>query len=179
MDARHKRLVEPRLQLVQKPGSWPRRMLGCCGSWIAQPINIPHVYVLARGYRDAYAVSLSEFTADGKRMIDAAGNTSISGLFRESLSMRGPLTTGEWSQEMKNVLALNVPGNRTFAAPILIMHGTLDNVVMPESTKELALRSANNGTSIKVSWYPGQDHRTVVEQARQEILAWIGEQQQL
>jgi predicted esterase len=59
------------------------------------------------------------------------------------------------------------------------MHGTLDNVVMPESTKELALRSANNGTSIKVSWYPGQDHRTVVEQARQEILAWIGEQQQL
>jgi len=146
---------------------------------IAKPINIPHVYVLARGYRDAYAVSLSEFTADGKRMIDAAGNTSISGLFRESLSMKGPFSTGEWSQEMKRALALNVPGNRTSAAPILIVHGTLDNVVMPESTKELAQRSAKNGNSINVSWYPGQDHRTVVEQARKEILAWIGEQQQL
>jgi hypothetical protein len=145
---------------------------------IAQPINIPHVYVLARGYRDAYGVPLSEFTADGKRMIDAAGSVSISGLFRESLTMKGPFSTGEWSQEMKRALALNVPGNRTSAAPILIVHGTLDNVVMPGSTKELALRSANNGNSIKVSWYPGQDHRTVVDQARKEILDWINEKQQ-
>ena len=60
----------------------------------------------------------------------------------------------------------------------LIVHGTLDNVVLPESTKELAQRSAKIGNSIKVSWYPSQDHRTVVQQARKEILAWIGEQQQ-
>jgi alpha-beta hydrolase superfamily lysophospholipase len=145
---------------------------------IAQPINIPHVYVLARGYRDAYAVPLSEFTADGKRMIEAAGSVSISRLFRESLTMKGPFSTGEWSQEMKRGLALNVPGNRTSSAPNLILHGTLDNVVMPESTKELALRSAKNGNSIKVSWYPGQDHRTVVDQARKEILDWIDEKQQ-
>jgi len=51
--------------------------------------------------------------------------------------MKGPFTTGEWSQEMKRALALNVPGNRTSAVPILIVHGTLDNVVMPESTKEI------------------------------------------
>jgi len=98
-------------------------------------------------------------------------------LFRESLAMKGPFSTGEWSQEMKRALALNVPGNRTSSAPILIVHGTVDNVVMPESTKELALRSEKNGNSIKVSWYPGQDHRTVVDQARKEILDWINEKQ--
>ena len=120
---------------------------------------------------------LSEFTADGKRMIDAAGNVSISGLFRESLTMKGPFSTGEWSQEMKRALALNMPGNRTSAAPILIVHGTLDNVVMPESTKELALPSAKNGNSIKVSWYPGQDHRTVIDQARKEVIDWVSDRQ--
>jgi alpha-beta hydrolase superfamily lysophospholipase len=144
---------------------------------IAQPINIPHMYVLARGYRDAYAVPLSEFTADGERMIDAAGSVSISGLFRKTLTMKGPFSTGEWSQEMKSALALNVPGNRKSVAPILIVHGTLDNVVMPETTKELTMRSAKFGNSIKVSWYAGQDHRTVVDQARKEILDWISEKQ--
>jgi predicted esterase len=57
----------------------------------------------------------------------------------------------------------------------LIVHGTLDNVVMPESTKELAMRSAKNGNSIKVSWYPGPDHRTVVDQAGKEIIDWVGD----
>lgn len=139
------------------------------------PANIPHTYVLARAYRDAYNVPLTEFTEDGKKLIDAAGDVSITGVFRKSLELKEPFFAKDWSPEFKKALDLNVAGNRKSAAPVLVVHGTADNVAPPEGTKSLESLAKKSGTAIKVSWYEGKDHRSVSAEAQNEILAWFDE----
>jgi pimeloyl-ACP methyl ester carboxylesterase len=141
-------------------------------------MNIPHVYVLARGYNSAYYVPLTGFTDEGRKLIDVAGNVSITGVFRESLKYQGPFFTGDWNPAMKAALALNIPGNRKSPAPILVVHGTADEVAPPAGTKEMLPRALKNGDAITVSWYPNEGHRSVLAAARSEILAWFDDRLQ-
>jgi dienelactone hydrolase len=136
-------------------------------------VNIPHAYVLARGYAAAYYVPLTGFTDEGRKLIDVAGEVSITGVFRESLKYQGPFFVGDWNPAMKAALALNIPGNRKSPAPILVVHGAADGVAPPNGTKELVPRALQNGDTIKVSWYPNEDHRSVIAAARLEILTWF------
>jgi pimeloyl-ACP methyl ester carboxylesterase len=136
-------------------------------------MNIPHAYVLARGYNSAYYVPLTGFTDEGRKLIDVAGNVSITGVFRESLKYQGPFFVGDWNPAMKAALALNIPGNRKSPAPVLVVHGTTDEVAPPAGTKEMLPRALKNGDTIKVSWYPNEGHRSVFAAARPEILAWF------
>lgn len=136
-------------------------------------VNIPHLYLLMRGYHDAYGVSLDDFTAEGKRLITAAGDVSVMGVFQLSLTMKGPFFSHGWNPEMKKALAINVPGNRKSPTPILVVHGEDDKTVSPDSTKELEPRAIKHGNEMKVSWYPGKGHRTVIEPAKGEILEWM------
>jgi dipeptidyl aminopeptidase/acylaminoacyl peptidase len=53
------------------------------------------------------------------------------------------------------------------------VHGAADGVAPPNGTKELVPRALKNGDTIKVSWYPNEDHRSVIAAARLEILAWF------
>ena len=141
-------------------------------------INIPHAYLLARGYAAAYGVPLTGFTEQGRRLIEAAGEVSITGVFRESLKYPGPFFAGEWNPEMQAALARNVAGNRRSWAPILVVHGEADGVASPAGTKELVPRARAKGDVLKVSWYPGEDHRSVIAAARQEILSWCDDRLQ-
>ena len=136
-------------------------------------LNIPHVYVLARSYASAYYVPLTGFTDDGRKLIDVAGNVSITGVFRESLKYQGPFFVGDWNPAMKAALALNIPVNRQSPAPILVVHGTADDVAPPNGTREMLPRALKIGDTIKVSWYPNEGHRSVFAAARLEILAWL------
>jgi dienelactone hydrolase len=138
-------------------------------------VNIPHVYVLARAYASAYYVPLTGFTDQGRKLIDVAGDVSITGVFRESLKYPGPFFVGDWNPAMKAALALNIPGNRKSPAPILVVHGTADGVAPPNGTREILPRALKVGDTIKVSWYPGEDHRSVIAAARPEILAWFAD----
>ena len=141
-------------------------------------LNIPHVYVVARGYASAYYVPLTGFTDEGRKLIDVAGEVSITGVFRESLKYQGPFFVGDWNPAMKAALTLNIPGNRKSSAPILVVHGAADGVAPPNGTKELVPRALKNGDTIKVSWYPNEDHRSVIAAARLEILAWFDDRLQ-
>jgi hypothetical protein len=51
-------------------------------------VNIPHLYVLARAYRDAYFLPPTEFTDEGRKLVDAADEVCITGIFRASLIER-------------------------------------------------------------------------------------------
>jgi pimeloyl-ACP methyl ester carboxylesterase len=136
-------------------------------------MNIPHAYVLARGYASAYYVPLTGFTDEGRKLIDAAGDVSIVGVFRESLKYKGPFFVGDWNPAMKAALALNIPGNRKSPAPILVVHGEADDVAPPVGTKDLLARAVKNGDAIEVRWYPNEGHRSVIAAARLEILGWF------
>ena len=136
-------------------------------------MNIPHVYVLARGYGSAYYVPMTGFTDEGKKLIEVAGNVSITGVFRESLKYAGPFFVGDWNPAMKAALALNIPGNRRSPTPILLVHGLADEVAPVNGTKDVLSRALKSGDTIKVSWYPNENHRSVIAAARVEILAWF------
>jgi pimeloyl-ACP methyl ester carboxylesterase len=136
-------------------------------------MNIPHAYVLARGYASAYYVPLTGFTEDGKKLIDVAGDVSITGVFRESLKYPGPFFVGDWNPAMKAALAANIPVQHKSPVPILIVHGEKDVIAPPAGTREMLPRALKIGDTIKVSWYPNDDHRSVIAAARPEILAWF------
>ena len=142
---------------------------------VSKPINIPHIYVLARGYRDAYKLDLSEFTDEGKKLIDLAGEISVTRVFRASLEMKGPFIKAEWSKDFARALEQNIPGKRQSKAPILVVQGTIDNLVNPEETRALLPRALASGNNIKISWYEGKGHRDVIEPARKEIIQWYND----
>lgn len=137
------------------------------------PVNIPHLYVLVRSYSSAYYVPLTGFTETGRKLIEKAGEVSITGVFAESMKLEQPFFEGDFNPAMKAALVLNRPGVHKSDAPILIVHGTIDNVVDPEATKELLPRACKSGDTIKVSWYSDKDHRTVIAEAQPEIFTWF------
>ena len=137
------------------------------------PVNIPHLYVLVRSYNSAYYVPLTGFTETGRQLIEKAGEVSITGVFAESLKLEPPFFDSDFNPAMKAALALNRPGIHKSDAPILVIHGTIDNVVDPEATRELLPRACKSGDTIKVSWYAEKDHRTVIAEAQPEIFNWF------
>ena len=138
-------------------------------------VHIPHVYVLARAYQDAYNVPLAGFTASGRALIDKAGEVSIFGVYAESLMLEPPFFEGDWSPAMKQALALNLPGQRRAAAPMLVVHGGDDNVVPPAASERTVARARAAGSTVALSWHEGHNHRSVIAAARGEILEWLGQ----
>lgn len=138
-----------------------------------QFVNIPHVYVMAASYNSAYNAPLTGFTDDGKKVIEVVNEVSITGVFKESLKYQGPFFEGDFDPVMKKALALNEAGQRITPCPILIVHGTADDVVNPELTLIYLPKSQKIGNTIKVSWYKDLNHRTVIAEARIEILQWF------
>ena len=137
--------------------------------------NIPHVFVMARAYADAYGVPLTGFTASGRALVELAGQRSIVGVFAESLKLDPPFFSGsDWNPAIQRALALNRSGQRSSAAPILLVHGSDDHVVPPQASEDLLRRAQAAGSSITASWHAGHTHRSVIAAGRQGILAWAG-----
>ncbi len=97
----------------------------------------------------------------------------MTGVFQESARLSGPFFTGDWDPTMQKALDMNVPGQRKSPTPILVIQGTKDDVVLPEWTRQLLPRALKSGNQIKISWYEGATHRSVVDKARPDILRWI------
>ena len=136
-------------------------------------VNIPHIYLTMRSYESAYYAPLTGLTSQGRVLVDKAGQSSVTGVFQEAAKMTGPFFTGDWDRTMQKAVDLNVPGKRKSVAPILVIQGTKDDVVLPEWTRQLVPRALAAGDSIKGSFYEGATHRSVLEAAKPEILHWI------
>ncbi len=136
-------------------------------------VNIPHIYVLARSMNSAYNAPLTGFTEEGLALINEAGKVSITGVFKESLKYKGPFFTGDFDPAMRMAFEMNEPGKRISVAPILLVHGTSDNVVDPELTKTFLPIALEIGDTIKVSWYQDHDHRSTIAEGKSEVLKWF------
>ncbi len=136
-------------------------------------VNIPHVYLTMRAYQSAYYAPLTGLTAQGRLLLDKAAEVSVTGVFQESARMSGPFFTGDWDPTMRKALEVNVPGQRKSPTPILVIQGIKDDVVLPEWTRQLQSRALKTGDLIKVSWYEGATHRSVIDAAKADILGWI------
>ncbi|OED42156.1 hypothetical protein AB833_07570 [Chromatiales bacterium (ex Bugula neritina AB1)] len=76
--------------------------------------------------------------------------------------------------EVAQYLASNEPGTEVINVPVLLVQGSLDSVVFPESTSALnnLLRNVN-GTDSVITEYPSADHTTVVDQSVNEVLSFV------
>ncbi|CAN5237696.1 lipase family protein [soil metagenome] len=82
-----------------------------------------------------------------------------------------PLDVEPWAARV----AENEPGSTEIPAPVLVVQGTNDFVVLASSTDTAIGRLCDGGNTIDYRRYPGAVHGDVLVEAGPEILAWVGE----
>jgi hypothetical protein len=80
-----------------------------------------------------------------------------------------PLTTDVG----RRVAAANNPGVEPSAAPLLVVQGDADVVVVPARTQAFLDRVCSNGWDVQLEVVPGADHDLRNDQARADIAAWL------
>lgn len=69
----------------------------------------------------------------------------------------------------------NTAGNAPSKSPVLVMQGTADTVINPNSTTNYVGRACRFGRPIEYTLYPGQTHQTIPFVAQKEYLPWIAD----
>ena len=82
-----------------------------------------------------------------------------------------PLDVEPWAARV----AENEPGSMEIPAPVLVVQGANDFVVLASSTDTAIGRLCDGGNIVDYRRYPGAIHGDVLVEAGPEILAWVGE----
>ncbi|MEA2346680.1 MAG: hypothetical protein QOG62_467 [Thermoleophilaceae bacterium] len=85
------------------------------------------------------------------------------------------LFSGSIPADWQRRLNENTAGNAPTVAPALVMQGTADTVINPNSTTNYVQRACQFGRPIQYSVYPNQTHQTIPFVARPEYLPWIAD----
>ena len=67
----------------------------------------------------------------------------------------------------------NDPGQVVFEAPLLVVQGGQDPIVVPARTTDLLTRLCDLGQQVEHLDYPDADHGTVIPQSNPDIEAWL------
>jgi len=127
-------------------------------------------------YPDARADAI--LTKTGlNRLIDVNGRctfgevTAFSDAPPSTYLKANPARTPIW----REYVALNTPGSQPTAAPILVMQGEADEIVLPWTTDAFVRRLCQLGNTVNYKRYDGATHFTVVKPARPDLLAWMAD----
>ncbi len=82
-----------------------------------------------------------------------------------------PLDVEPWATRV----AENEPGSAEIPAPVLVVQGKLDFVVLASSSDTAVGRLCEGGNTVDYRRYPGAGHGDILGEAGPEILAWIAE----
>lgn len=136
----------------------------------------PHVYGIVRGYAAAYGLPTADLLSDrGRELVDASGEGCILEVFKRVGQSKAPGVVADvtaipgWPE----ALARNQAGLRRSPAPVLVVHGTADNIVPPGSTQLYQARACAAGARLEVDWIEGGDHRSIMAAGKDRILGWI------
>lgn len=80
-----------------------------------------------------------------------------------------PLDVEPWAARVEE----NEPGSSEIAAPVLVVQGTTDFVVLASSTDTAVQRLCAGANVVDYRRYPGANHGEVLGQAGPDILAWV------
>ncbi|MEZ4499078.1 MAG: alpha/beta fold hydrolase [Thermomicrobiales bacterium] len=69
--------------------------------------------------------------------------------------------------------AENTPAPGPWSTPVLIVHGTADEVIDPRMTTEFVEALCASDTTVDYQQYPGADHFGVLSHAQVDLLAWL------
>ncbi len=127
-------------------------------------------------YPDARADAI--LTKSGfNRLIDVTGRctfgevTAFSDAPPSTYLKANPARTPIW----REYVALNTPGSQPTDAPILVMQGEADEIVLPWTTDAFVRRLCQLGNTVNYKRYDGATHFTVVKPARPDLLAWMAD----
>jgi alpha-beta hydrolase superfamily lysophospholipase len=88
-----------------------------------------------------------------------------------ALLVADPLDIPAWAARVRQ----NEPGSARIVAPILVVQGTNDFIVVPSSTDTAVQRLCEGGDRVDYRRYPNARHNDVLAAAGPEILAWIAD----
>ena len=130
----------------------------------------------SRAYADARADAI--LTKSGlSRLIDVEGRcvfgevSAFSDAPPSTYLKANPARTPIW----REYIALNTPGSLPTNAPILVMQGEADEIVLPWTTDAFVRRLCQLGNTVNYKRYDGATHFTVVKPARPDLLAWMAD----
>ncbi len=82
-----------------------------------------------------------------------------------------PAATAPWS----SYIEANTPGHAKTFAPLFVMQGSADNIILPETTERFVQRLCQQDNTVFYQEYPGATHFTVVQPAIPELLVWLAD----
>jgi len=137
--------------------------------------NSPFNFLTIRGMTDSYNIVPSFLTERGKNMVELSGQVCLSMLAqRAGVDPKPVVTMNPFKiQPWKAAFELNDSGRRPTSTPILIVQGSNDHVVFETASKAYQHRACATNKFIQLTIYSGQDHRSMFDPAKAEILKWI------
>jgi alpha-beta hydrolase superfamily lysophospholipase len=98
---------------------------------------------------------------------------SVPGSLALSLSF---LHTPPWeTQPWKRIAEQNTPGGTPTKAPLLIVQGGADTIILPDATERLARKLCKAGATVDFRLYPGVAHLVTGHEAAPAVLKWIAD----
>lgn len=138
-------------------------------------MGTPHGYSMLRGYNAAYGLPLDMLSDRGRELVAAAGEGCVLELFKQIGQSKAPGVVGDVTAAAgwREALERNDAGRHVSAAPVLLVHGTADNIVLPAGTQLYQQRACAAGSRLEVDWIEGGDHRSIMPAAQDRILGWL------
>ncbi|HSH23055.1 MAG TPA: lipase family protein [Acidimicrobiales bacterium] len=171
----------PELQLLGVVASAPAAELSTLLR-SAVPISLGYglvssgIYAYSQTY-DELELSqvLTPMAIDRLGVVEEVCLSELTSMFaRESpsaLLVANPLDVGPWAERVEQ----NEPGSTAIAAPVLVVQGGNDFVVLASSTDTAVKRMCQGGNVVDYRRYPGINHGEILGEAGPEILAWVAE----
>lgn len=72
-----------------------------------------------------------------------------------------------------NLLDAQNPGQQPSSAPILLVQGESDNLVLPEAAAKLATAYCSHSNKVTTRLYPGEGHDTVIPASTTDVINWL------
>jgi pimeloyl-ACP methyl ester carboxylesterase len=95
-----------------------------------------------------------------------------SGYWAKSIPRRQFVTQPDLGPILK-AAAANEPGQLRIVAPTLLIQGTSDRTILPESTDAVARDLCQIGNSVSYETYSGASHEGVLDLAKVDVEAWV------
>lgn len=80
-----------------------------------------------------------------------------------------PTTTPPWS----DIMRLNIAQPTKYAAPVLVVQGTSDQIVAPQITRAFAQSLCAAGNTLQFKYFANSDHLQLIHTSLNDVLAWL------
>lgn len=134
-------------------------VMGAAGFHAAYPSANPASILAPDALAD---VALAQRACSGAVLEQLAGTST------DALA-HSPLSTPPWP----TILHDNSAGNTTTRAPILVIQGTADGLILPALTDAFVHKACTATDKVDYNLYEGADHGSVIPTAQTDVLNWF------